>query len=329
MAELTELERQQKLLELTSAKSDEGDIGQDAAFLVENMQRNANQTSVWGGIKNAATNETLAARAVTVIGDETAGVKDRLYRNLGMEGEQGTLKDAFFTGVAGLGALVGFRETKPDYDKGEHVDRLLEGIPWQYHDDIMDNDNLAAAERQRQRILDELEYRKMADEQFKGGAWLGTIVDVDAPLILLSGGSMGAMKTAGKVASKMKALGAGAKATTIASRTVAGMQTGAIEGLGFGVAYDAVSETNSWEDILGFTLSGVAFGALTGPMIDPTTPRAKAARQVQEAAERAKTDLHHRIMDADDALYTDPIDIDDVAPAGVLPPTGPVLIIKE
>lgn len=309
MAELTELERQQKLLELTSAKRDEGDIGQDAAFLVENMQRNANQTSVWGGIKNAATKETLASRAMRVLSDETQGVKDRLYRNLGFrEQNMADQANAFYTGVAGIGALLGFRENTPDYDKGEHVGRLLEGIPWQYHDDIMDNDNLAAAERQRERIMGELEYRGMADEQFKGGAWLGTIVDVDAPLILLSGGSMGAMKTAGKVASKMKAVGAGTKATTFASRTVAGMQTGAIEGLGFGVAYDAVSETNSWEDVLSFTLSGVAFGALTGPMIDPTTPRAKAARQVQEAAERAKTDLHEQVSMGD--AYTRPSLVD-------------------
>lgn len=56
--------------------------------------------------------------------------------------------------IPAIGAvLLGYRSGEADYDKHKMFDTLTEGIPYEYHDNIMANDNLAAALRARRRQL--------------------------------------------------------------------------------------------------------------------------------------------------------------------------------
>lgn len=56
--------------------------------------------------------------------------------------------------IPAIGAvLLGYRSGEADYDKYEMFDPLTDDIPFEYHDNIMANDNFAAALRARRRQL--------------------------------------------------------------------------------------------------------------------------------------------------------------------------------
>lgn len=52
---------------------------------------------------------------------------------------------------ASLAVIVGFRAGDADYDRSAYYHTLIKGIPSQFHDEIMSNSNLAAAQRARSR----------------------------------------------------------------------------------------------------------------------------------------------------------------------------------
>ena len=171
--------------------------------------------------------------------------------------------DAVFAALKGIGkGLLGFSyDNGEEFDKAEHVEALIEGIPSTYHADIMNEPTLEAAQRARARLLEDLERSRITSMQFDGQVnnVLGSLVDVDAPLMLASGGMFGAAKTA--------------RAVNIATKNkrvvgaVQGVSGGAQSGLIVG-AYDSFVRESSDEGMLITSiLGGAALGGVLGGVV--------------------------------------------------------------
>ncbi len=165
----------------------------------------------------------------------------------------------------GKGLIGGSHDSGEAFDKAEHVEALIEGIPSNYHAAIMDEPTLEAAQRARARILEDFEAARITGMQFDGQVnnLLGSLVDVDAPLMFATGGMFGAAKTArlAQIATKNKHV------TGAVQGISGGAQAGAIVG-----AYDSIVRESSDEGMFitsilgGAALGGVLGGAIGGDL---------------------------------------------------------------
>lgn len=182
-------------------------------------------------------------------------------------------------------SLLGFRAGEADYDKLERYDELVAGIPAHLHDEVLQYDNLGAAMRARGRILHDLETQTRLS-QLQGStaitAMAGSLIDVDLPLMFLTGGGFGAaklsrgiimaaerMRVPSQVVRAAQALGATgyrggrvfspSQAQRLSSLGVgmnAGLQAGAVVG-----AADAYwRETTDWTHVPAMALSAMILG---------------------------------------------------------------------
>ena len=161
----------------------------------------------------------------------------------------------------GKGLIGRSHDSGEEFDKAEHVEMLIEGIPSNYHPEIMDEPTLEAAQRARAHILADFEEKRITGMQFDGQVnnILGSLVDVDAPLMLASGGMFGAAKTArlAQIATKNKHV----------TGAVQGISGGAQAGLIVG-AYDSLVRESSDEGMLITSiLGGAALGGMLGGAI--------------------------------------------------------------
>ena len=184
-------------------------------------------------------------------------------------------------GAMSLGAYLGYTADTPNYDKAAMAAKLTEGVPVDQWGDVLEHNDLAAAERQRARILMLEERTSRLSAQMGTGSTLayvaGGFIDVDLPLIVFSGGAVGAEKLAVATARGAKALGL---ADGAAAR-LAGAAQGALGGAqGAGLAAGGEALFSDKPD-LNKVVDAVIAGATTGAVLGIASKPAEAVRTVQ------------------------------------------------
>ena len=153
------------------------------------------------------------------------------------------------------------------WDKAANFDSLTKDLPREYWEDVMEQDSLEGAQITRANIDAELR-RLQRIGLDKGAASIvslaGSLVDIDAPLTLVSGGLVGAAKVSGK--SAWLAGRAGLKSTTAlrVGGVAAGISGGAQAGALIGVGEMLNSDVSTWVDGVMITLTSAALGGAIG-----------------------------------------------------------------
>lgn len=217
-------------------------------------------------------------------------------------------------GAASL-SLMGFRAGKPDYDKEEHYEELTKGIPLQFHDDILENDNLAAAQRARHRVLEDLARGQRISQQNSGqlAVLAGSLFDVDAPLAAFSGGAYASAKVAGVAMRAARMSRLSPRAALRLSGTAQGANAGLQAGVVVGGVDAAVRETTGWQDVANMALQSMLLGSGIGTAVKG---------DVRASVQAAQEEFYGRISRDDPAFRKDV----DVGNMEVEPLREPVLI---
>lgn len=218
------------------------------------------------------------------------------YDYLSQDDEDISTTDQIMYGTAAVvRSVLGMTSQGVTYDKEAEAPKLLDGIPYNYHDNIMDYDDLDAAYRARQRILDGMERDQRLAAQ---GAHLtpALLLDLDTPLMFVSGGTWAGIKTASLAAKQATKVGVSVERAAqighIVSHTTAGVSANALMSAG-GMAWD---ERFGWAEAAQATLlGGVAGGAFGG--------LAPQSDDVVKALTKARTDLEDRVIRQDESLY--------------------------
>lgn len=241
------------------------------------VERANEQLSTFENLKQSFEVNTALGPIADMLSDEVPLIRDELEQELGLDDDNlGWIADMAVTGAATVRALTGGRAEGQDYDKVEHYDALTAGIPLSMHDEILDEPTLEAAQRERQRMLQRLETRGRLGSQYDGGIAqvAGSLLDVDAPLAVASGGSLGAAKAARAGVQAAKAAGGGATAQRIAGGITQGTSAGAQAGAVTGLATVGWDSTADWSDMASQFAGGLALGGVLGSALGPQMSRA-------------------------------------------------------
>ena len=260
---------------------DEGVLGAPRAREIE--QRDAQQ-GFGDNFSDAFYSNTAAGAASTLLADEVAPLKQELFPETGptpapdwVQGNE-QAEDMFAAAdtvvkavedntkslLTGVAALIGMRAGEADYNVEEKYDELTQGVPFNLHQEIIGNENYAAATRARQRILDDMDRgNRMGLQQGLGATtalFAGSMVDVDLPLTFMTGGGYQAARVAraGVLFSAKAGLStsAGLRVSTGLVGASAGLQAGVLSGAG----QVAWRETADWTLIAEAGLAGAALG---------------------------------------------------------------------
>lgn len=222
-------------------------MGWDGTALAQGIARGVDEGQA--ALDEYTESNPEAAEAPTITVD---GVERRSRATMSPDAVRATLK--------GLSkGLLGFSyDNGEEFDKAGHVEELIKDIPSTYHADIMNEPTLEAAQRARARILEDLERMSIQAMQFDGQMMnlAGSLFDVDAGLVVVSGGSFGFAKLgrAAALATKNKhAIGA---VQGVSGGAQAGLLTGAYESL--------VGETSDVGTVITSILGGAALGGIAG-----------------------------------------------------------------
>ncbi len=167
--------------------------------------------------------------------------------------------------AARKGLVGGFHDSGEEWVKSDaDTKQLLEGIPYQHQDDIMEAPTLEAATRARARILEDLGRQQRSSAQWDGGGFelMGSLIDVDAPLMLMSGGMIAAAKTARTVARLTK----NKRAIGLAQGTSGGLQAGIVVGAYDNLVRETAGEAEFVAAVIGGASLGGTFGVIGGPV---------------------------------------------------------------
>lgn len=215
---------------------------------------------------------TAGAAGIRVLQDEAAPLIDEVWGDIETPNDPlGWVTDRINRAGTGALTLAGARAGKADYNKDEKFEELTDGIPFEYWDDIMDNDNLDAAFRARARVKGDLERQNRIASQYSGGlaSLAGSLVDVDLPLTFMSGGAFGAAKVSQTAyrAARLNRLSprAAQRIQGVAEYGNAGLQAG----VAVGAADAAWRETTGWEDVAHMALLSTMMGAGIGSAVKP------------------------------------------------------------
>lgn len=218
----------------------------------EDLGEGFEATALMGGVRRAGDEGQAALDQYNL--DNPLDREENSFNRPGMTvGQMG----ATLSGI-GAGIIGRSHDSGEEFDKAEHVEMLIEGIPSNYHAEIMDEPTLEAAQRARARLLADFERTRITAMQFDGqiSNVVGSLVDVDAPLMLASGGMFGAAKAArlAQIATRNRHV----------TGAVQGISGGAQAGLVVG-AYDSLIRESSDEGMLiTSVLGGAALGVMLG-----------------------------------------------------------------
>ena len=193
--------------------------------------------------------------------------------------------------------------TDPTYNREEHRERLLKDIPLSLQDNILEEGNLAAAERTRARILADQERGQRLLQQRGVSPVLaqlaGGVIDIDLPLALVSGGGYKAAQLSRKALQIGKAAGLSPKAATALSSGVVGANAGLQGGLLAGAAEVATRDTAEWTLVAEAALTGALAGGVLNPLVrgDTQLAVANAKKQINEQLEADELLLRNKDHD--------------------------------
>lgn len=295
--EVTQIE---DLSALSSDRRDEIKRSQAQMGIVENLKAGFSLTALSAGARK--------------IEDEAPALFKPTFAELTgkLPIEDGSLKSALQTkgveldrNIASVKALVGVTSEghDPTYEPSEHIDDLISGIPRKYHEDIMSENSLAAAERVRGRILEDLEVQSNIGLQNDGiGVRLaGSLLDVDAPLSLFSGGSYAAAKTSYVGLRAAELVGLGNKAQRRAASFTQGVSGGVQAGFVVGLADSQFRETTGLLDLTYSTLGGAALGGTFGTAFNSTV----LGPEVKANLTATLDDFEARVSESDPSLHAE------------------------
>jgi hypothetical protein len=198
-------------------------------------------------------------------------------------------------GLAGLGVL-GWRAGEEE-DYSEQYEQLTTGIPSQYHEEILDEPNAAAAARARARIQNQLERARVAGAQQGLSANLamiaGGIVDLDAPLMLMTGGGYKAADMSRRALQIGKRTGLSPKAALRGSSAAVGASAGLQAGLVVGTGQAALRETADWTVVGEVALQSMLLGTAANPVL---------GGDIQMGVKAAQEELYSRVARDDPSL---------------------------
>lgn len=253
--------------------------------------------------------DTAAAAGLRRIRDEGT----RIAEEIGYVSDDNLLAPVINPAVLLAGsarALFGERHGNPDYDKDKEYDRLTQGIPVYLHGNIMSGDSLGAAERSRQRIIDEIERgQRMAQQKGASATFAllaGSVADVDLPLSMMTGGGFKAATIARKALKLAQKAGLGAKGGTRLATAAVGANAGLQAGALVGVADANWSETRDWTTVGEVALQSMLMGSILNGAVNGDKHVAILA---------AQKELHERII-RDDPFLNQNVDVEsfDISP---------------
>ncbi len=159
-------------------------------------------------------------------------------------------------------------EVDPAYNKADHYEELTKGLPRVYHADIMAWDNLDGALRARARVLDSLEHQRHLAIQNDGGVTrlASQLIDLDLPLVAVSGGALAAAKTARLLVRAGQKAGLGEKASGALANLAVGVSGGVQAGAIVGAAEMALVEGADASTLMYSTIMGGAMGGGLAPL---------------------------------------------------------------
>jgi hypothetical protein len=219
-------------------------------------------------------------------------------------GPAGVKADPFAVVAAAGLTLLGFRAKEEPYDKIKKYDELTAGIPYEFHDEIMENDGFESASRARTRIMDDLERGQRIAQQNTGtlAVLAGSLFDVDLPLILMSGGAFGAAKVSRTALRAGRAVNMTPGGALRLAGTAQGVNAGAQAGALIGAIDSYTRETTDWTDLVNMTFTGALLGGAIG---------AATKGDLRTSQRAAQQEFYDRIS-RDDPNLTRDIDIENM-----------------
>lgn len=217
-------------------------------------------------------------------------VAAKMQRNISqrVDPQADFLSQVFQAGTAAIGQSGKWGEGK--WDKAAHYGELTKDVPREYWEDIFEQTSLEGARISRTNIMAEMSRGQRMGMDSGTAALLGIsglILDIDAPLILASGGSMFAAKAAGRVARATNSV----RLAGLAGGAVAGAEAGVLIGAGEALS----SDVSTWVDGVAVALGSIALGGTLGTI----------APELFGSAVKMKSDLETRVADGDGYVYGD------------------------
>ena len=185
---------------------------------------------------------------------------------------------------------------EPDWDKAAEIDALTKDVPREYWDDIMQQDTLAGAHITKKNIEDELRrYGRMGLDKGSVAAmgFIGSFLDIDAPLVLASGGLVGGAKVSGKLAYAARRAGLREATALRVGGLGAGFSGGAQVGALLGAGEALNSDVSTWIDGVAVALTSAVMGAGSGVIAPEAMAPLKSLRENTIKGIAAGDDYYH------------------------------------
>ncbi len=292
---------------------------------LEEIEKAEAQRSLGGNLKAGFENTALAAVA-RLVNEEGAAImaeqEPAEEGSFAAKLQQATNEITLLPRVL-LGERAGEEE-----DFSAQYEELTLGIPSQYHDSILGAPNAAAASRARMRIMADIDRSRTSGQQQGLTPALaniaGGVVDLDLPLVAVTGGGYKAARVAQRSAQIAKSARLSDSVTSAAARVAVGASGGAQSGLIVGLGEAAYRETSDWTTVAESALQAMVIGGALNTVLKG---------DVHIGVKATQAELHARIAKNDPTLYDNPmpnpasadslVREDNLAPE-VLPEDAPV-----
>lgn len=212
---------------------------------------------------------------------------------------------------------------------------LTKDIPLHLQDNVMSSMTYAGALARRDRILqDQREQARLAQQVgiSRGAMQLAAgLIDADLPLILASGGTIAAARTAASVARTARALTGSTTVARVAGDAAVGVTGGALSGAVVGGIGNIVRDDYDISGMFQMIVAGAATGGVLNPAIgtvglDRQVWGEAARMEMTDALRRFETDLQRDLMDPESAINRNTTPLSEADQASNPVPRGPVLV---
>lgn len=221
----------------------------------------------------------------SVAGSMVNNVKDRVTAG------PMSLEKGFETIVAAMGQSG--KWAKREWNPAEHRE-IFADIPREYWDGIVDQATVEGATISANRVRKDLQtmQRLGMDRGAQKVVGMATsLLDVDLPLLLASGGGVGAVKAAGRAA--YLARSGGVRVAERVGAAAGGAVAGAQVGAAIGLLGAAASDTKDWTDGIDMLLTTTAFGTTLGAI----------APRLMMPMQKVRGDFIRRVREGDPSIF--------------------------